>query len=153
MPGASTSLASTDQPTGPTRHCRGCDHTLPLELFRRDRSKPLGREYTCARCRSEAARKHIGRTWLRRFLVRRQKYGLASPCTYFTEAELVAHWGDRCYKCAGAGEILDHVVPVRAGGHHSLDNCRLICWKCSWAKGKADRAMIRRFDDERGSCP
>lgn len=41
-----------DFPDG-TRRCQACDKRLPLDLFHRDPSSPLGRKTSCRECRTE----------------------------------------------------------------------------------------------------
>lgn len=39
-----------------------------------------------------------------------------------------------CGSCGGAGEHMDHIVPVSRGGHHAIGNLQMLCRKCNLSK-------------------
>jgi hypothetical protein len=50
----------------------------------------------------------------------------------FTEADLVARYGDQCYHCgAGPFQCIDHLTCVRVGGTHTRDNVVPCCQACN----------------------
>ena len=90
----------------------------------------------------QSARKSL---YLRRAL----KFGFAPVVEEFTEAEVIARYGDACFYCRDAEfEELDHVVPVRHGGAHVLDNVRPSCAACNRRKGNQtyEKEMDARWD-------
>ena len=63
-----------------------------------------------------------------------------------TLADVIALWGDECYLCgvmtdpaapprARYRAELEHVVPLSAGGSHTLRNLRCACYPCNAVKG------------------
>ncbi|MDV7176013.1 HNH endonuclease [Gordonia amicalis] len=74
-------------------------------------------------------------------------YGLPAVVEPFTREQLVATYGDACYRCGGAFEEIDHVVCVRAGGPHTIENARPCCADCNHAKyWSIDRPTIIESD-------
>lgn len=142
-------VSGTDiQPTRDQR-CNRCGDTKTIEEFARDRWCRDGRRKICAACR--AAYDH--ERYLRRtpgiagYLHRCKRYGQNPVVTHFSREELVAHWGNWCTECGGSWSELDHIEPVRAGGAHSLTNCRPVCGPCNRRKyWKSDRECIAEFD-------
>ena len=63
----------------------------------------------------------------------------------FTTQQLIERHGDRCFHCgAGDFECIDHLVCVRVGGHHTLDNTVPCCQKCNQRKRwELDELYIR----------
>ena len=53
------------------------------------------------------------------------------PCT---RSQIEAVYGDRCYYCGAEWSELDHYVPIKDGGSHSIDNLRPACATCNNAK-------------------
>lgn len=41
-----------------------------------------------------------------------------------------------CAACGGAGEHVDHIVPVSRGGHHAIGNLQMLCKACNLSKHK-----------------
>lgn len=49
-----------------------------------------------------------------------------------TRARIVEVWGDRCHRCGGPFEELDHYpVTIINGGTHTIDNVRPVCRRCN----------------------
>ena len=61
-------------------------------------------------------------------------YGIAPVIHPFTKAELTTVWGNRCVECDAPDWQLDHIIPVAAGGEHSITNCRPLCGECNRTK-------------------
>lgn len=96
------------------------------------------REKSAAR---RAANPHI--VWVGDYRRRALAYGFTPVVEDFTRDDLIARYGDACAYCGGPFEQLDHSVPVRAGGPHTLDNVRPSCAPCNRAKyHETDRALI-----------
>ena len=66
--------------------------------------------------------------------------------------ELVERDGPGCAECGDedAPLQLDHVIPVREWGSHSLWNCRLICQPCHRVKTIEDNARRREYEASEG---
>ena len=63
------------------------------------------------------------------------KYGLKLTTDRMTHEDLVATWGNRCAHCGeGLFEVIDHVIPVAAGGPHTLRNVVPCCRACNGKK-------------------
>lgn len=66
--------------------------------------------------------------------------------TLFTQAQRREWLGSHCVWC-GATEnlVLDHVIPVCAGGHSVRENAQTLCGPCNnWKAMTMDRPMARR---------
>src|SRR5215469_5664939 len=49
---------------------------------------------------------------------------------------ILTKYGNKCLCCGGTERLLaDHVIPLKRGGKHSLDNIQPLCWSCNTAKG------------------
>lgn len=84
--------------------------------------------------------------WAARHRQRAKRYGLDLITRLVTPAQLIARWGDRCVYCNGDFEVIDHPVPVAAGGHHTVENVVPSCARCNRTKRwRADEHMIRTF--------
>lgn len=120
--------------------CISCGEVKPLAEFAVDRSRTSGHRSMCAFCRRSY-------DWARNYLRRSHLYGKDPVLQYFSRAQLVTRHGDCCYVCRGPWDQLDHVVPVRAGGRHDLENCRPICAECNRFKYRwVDWAVIAVLD-------
>ncbi|GAA2553793.1 HNH endonuclease [Mycolicibacterium diernhoferi] len=110
----------------------------------KDSRRPTGYRTQCGVCRQ-------GYDWSHSYKIRSRKYRLPAVVECFTPADLVDRHGDRCVYCPdGAFECIDHVVCVRAGGTHTLDNVVPCCVSCNTAKyWVVDQPLIRRFDELR----
>lgn len=118
-------MTTTEAPT--LKHCRKCSTDKPLEDFARDTGKPDGLFAHCRDCERarRAAAPHI--EWEHTYRRRARAYGNTPIVESFTREELVARYGDACWQCGGEWNQLDHVIPVAAGGPHTLGNCRPSC--------------------------
>jgi hypothetical protein len=114
--------------------------TKPLSDFAKDRSKRQGRRGECALCSAD-----YDREW--DYIRRCRTYGHCPVVEHFTAQQLIERHGDACYHCAvGAFVCLDHLVCVRVGGPHTLDNTVPCCHKCNRRKQWAiDEPLIRAF--------
>lgn len=60
--------------------------------------------------------------------------------------QVIAREGQRCAYCrnpmlVGVPMVVDHVIPLAAGGTSSLDNLCLACYRCNEFKGSRTEAM------------
>jgi hypothetical protein len=130
-----------------TRVCGKCGEAKPLSEFANDRWKPHRRRGVCAMCRTNYDRE-------RDYSRRARMYGHCPVVESFTTQQLIERHGDGCFHCGiGDFECIDHVVCVRVGGHHTLDNAVPSCQNCNQRKRWAvDEVLIRvyrlRFADE-----
>lgn len=72
--------------------------------------------------------------WERCYMERCASYGVTPVVQRFTKQELIDTYGDACVDCGNEWTDLDHVVPVRFGGPHILDNCQPVCHPCNMAR-------------------
>lgn len=80
---------------------------------------------------------HVG--WKASYLKRCRKFGIAGSTAPFTMPDVIARYGDSCFYCEdGAFDHLDHFIPVKAGGPHTLDNVRPACVACNLSKSDLD---------------
>lgn len=68
-------------------------------------------------------------------------YGLTPVVEHFTRADLIAQWGDECFDCGDEWAEIDHVLPVRFGGPHTLENCQPVCSSCNYARWEHQKAL------------
>lgn len=86
------------------------------------------------------------------YLERCEKYGIEPKVIKFSIQSLVERHGDACYYCGEDWEHVEHVIPVAAGGEHSLDNCVPSCADCNYKKlDYLDKLLIAEFR-ERGAA-
>lgn len=89
-----------------------------------------------------AARRHRENphlSWADNFRWRTRRYGLPPAIEDFTKDDVIAKYGDHCAYCeTGEFEELEHYIPVKAGGPHTLENVRPSCRSCNRAKSDAD---------------
>ena len=106
------------------------------EYMRRYREENADRIAETAR-RWRDANPHVW--WLSNYRRRADKYGVNPLVEDFTKADVIERHGDSCFYCeTGPFENLDHFVPVKAGGPHTLENVRPSCFSCNRAKADAD---------------
>lgn len=89
------------------------------------------------------ARRHKkGNPWPRRIGMSAERVREAgSLVQVFTCTDLMLHWASygiqshRCVYCGNRSQTLDHLVPVRRGGPHSMQNLVPACIRCNNSKG------------------
>lgn len=84
-------------------------------------------------------------TWASHYRQRCEKFGVTPAIEPFTRAELVDRYGDACIECGDPDWELDHQIPVAAGGSHSLENCRPLCFKHNRAKANDDKQLVAEY--------
>ena len=133
-------VCRTDTNPTSTRVCIKCSGEKPFTAFAVDRSKRDGRRNMCAECRADYDCERSYRS-------RCGEHGHVPVVEPFTRRQIVERYGDRCYYCQkGAFETVDHVLCVRVGGHHTLDNAVPCCFRCNRQKRwDIDELLIRRF--------
>ncbi len=88
--------------------------------------------------------------WAARHRQRANCYGLNLITHVVTREQIIDLWGDRCCYCGGDFEVIDHLVPVAAGGHHTVENVAPSCSPCNRVKQTiSDNALIRAFREAR----
>lgn len=117
-----------DKRDGLTSRCKACQRARDRAYYAANREAIAQR----GRVRRQA-NPHIG--WESIYRQRARQYGFTPVVVSFTRDDLITHYGDACWYChTGAFSELDHHVPVAAGGHHTLNNCRPSCTPCNRAK-------------------
>lgn len=134
---------------GLQKHCKACNRTYRAANRHRIREWSRGyksredvkakeKEYRVAHREHRRAydAEHVhARNYLRRAL----RLGIEPVVEKFTKSDVIARYGDHCVYCeTGAFEQLDHRVPIKVGGHHTLDNVRPTCAACNSSKSDAD---------------
>jgi 5-methylcytosine-specific restriction endonuclease McrA len=130
-----------------------------------DRSKKSGYRSQCRECRKTYDRRRYqlhselilaqqrcyrqerpGFAWAVSHRRRAQRYGLQLVTDLVTPEQLIGRWGDRCFYCGGEFEVVDHRIPVAAGGHHTVLNVVTCCRRCNQDKRwRSDERMIRDY--------
>jgi HNH endonuclease len=148
-----------------TASCSTRRETRPLPWMAPDRSKKSGYRSQCRECRRTYDRRRYEKQWRsildqqRSYRMdhrefgwaadhrrRAQRYGLDLITELVTADQLIARWGDKCFYCHGGFEVIDHRVPVAAGGHHTVENVVPCCRGCNQTKRWSfDERMIRAY--------
>ena len=120
--------------------CIQCGVTKPVEDFAMNSWTQSGRRHVCEECRRTYDRKQD-------YLRRAGKYGHTPVADDFTQTNLVERHGDKCYHCEdGPFECIDHLICVRVGGTHTLDNVVPCCFRCNVRKRwNVDEQRIRAY--------
>lgn len=106
------------------------------DWYVRNRAYALDKARKWAEANPEAVR---AIKWRSSYLSRMDQLGLEPVTEDFTVRDVIARYGDRCAYCeTGEFEELDHYIPVKAGGPHTLENARPACSACNRAKWDAD---------------
>jgi hypothetical protein len=168
-------VCRTDHQPTATPICSTCSAKKPLTEMARDRSTKTGYRSRCRECRKDydrrryqlqrgsilaqqhrykRARPEIG--WASDHRRRAQRYGRDLVTELVTVDQLITRWGDRGFYCPGGFEVIDHRVPVAAGGHHTVENVVPCCRGCNQIKRWSfDERMIRACREawSRKPCP
>lgn len=84
--------------------------------------------------------------WAADYRRRARSYGLQLVSDTVSPGQVISIWGDHCFYCPGAFEVVDHRIPVAAGGHHTVLNVVPCCNICNHKKRwQSDERMIRYF--------
>jgi HNH endonuclease len=108
-------------------HCRECRAAY-------DRRRYLAKRESILAQQREYRQTHPEIGWAASHRRRAQRYGLRLITDVVTTAQLIAQWGDRCLDCTGEFEVIDHRLPVAAGGHHTVLNVVPCCRNCNARK-------------------
>lgn len=140
--GTDTTTTTTPTASEPSRVCSQCGQLTAIADMSPKRT-------ICKDCRAEYERRwraaNPGRGWMKDHRRRKRAYGLHHIVTeYLTPEDIVAHWGDACfYNANHPFEVIDHVIPVRAGGPHQIWNVVASCHSCNAKKRwTTDQAWI-----------
>lgn len=112
------------RPSG-SKPCRTCKNTLPLEEFRRDRSRNDGLNVMCRKCHVES--------------VSMKEYGDFK--TYWAENNIPLE----CYACLGPYEEVEHIIPLTLEGSNELDNMLPTCRECNRGVGGKHRVCLTQW--------
>jgi hypothetical protein len=134
--------------------CRTCGKGKPLSEMAPDRYAKSGYRSQCRECRkiydhrrgSDYRLEHREIGWAKSHRSRSRRYGLPLVTELVTSDQVIAQWGNWCYYCEGQFEVVDHRIPVAAGGHHTVQNVVPCCSLCNQKKRwQSDERMIRAF--------
>ena len=109
-------------------HCRECRAAYDRRRYLAKRESILAqqRKYQLA---------EPGIVWAAGHSTRARKYGLQLTNQRVSYEDVIAQWGGSCWYCRiGAFEEIDHVIPVAAGGSHTLMNIVPSCRACNLQK-------------------
>lgn len=124
--------------------CKVCQAQYKHQWYEKNRDRILAhqRQYRAA---------NLGIVWANHHRERARRYGYTLITDLITPEDVTRRWGDRCFHCkTGAFEEIDHLIPVRAGGHHQLGNVVPCCRACNIKKRwGTDVLWIRRFHEGR----
>jgi 5-methylcytosine-specific restriction endonuclease McrA len=124
--------------SGHRTQCRECRKLYDHRRYWTDSRQGLARQ----RCRR---RQNPEYQWAAEHRRRAQRYGLDLVTDLVTLAQLRDRWGDRCVYCDGPFEVIDHRIPIAAGGHHTVDNVVPACGDCNQKKLVSDWRLILAF--------
>lgn len=125
-------------------YCKACQRRRHDDYKRRNREKlresrmayvaAHREELLAADARRHASRPHIA--WAKGYKKRAIGAGVPVVSGPFTKSDVIERYGDACAYCeTGEFEHLDHYVPIKHGGPHTLENVRPSCAACNRAKG------------------
>lgn len=77
--------------------------------------------------------------WEAGYRFRAKQFGVVPVIKRFTLDDFLGRYGDQCVDCGAKWEQVDHVVPIRFGGEHSIDNCEPVCQSCNIKRWQAIR--------------
>lgn len=136
------------------KFCCRCERFLPEDSFYPCKRVKSGLTAYCRECERERKYGYVPKpetAWRRDYRARCRKYGTVPVVEEFTREDLIARDGERCAECgdASAALELDHVIPVAAGGAHTLSNTRLVDAACNRRKARTeDPALIAAYREE-----
>ena len=108
--------------------CRKCRASYDRRRYQVKRASILAQQGDYRRTRPEIA-------WAASYRARARKYGLEPTVERFTYEDVIAQWGGSCVHCGtGPFEEIDHLIPVAAGGPHTLMNTAPCCRACNQRK-------------------
>lgn len=135
--------------------CSHCRQSKERAAMAPDRHAKFGLRSVCRICRAkyeqrryrENPPREAGRAWLADYRRRANHYGLPVRAEMFTSEELLAKWGNKCLRCNKSNfEVIDHIIPIAAGGPHTLQNVVPCCKTCNTKKYVLfDRWIIREY--------
>lgn len=144
------------------KNCPVCNVTKPLEAFHVDNFRRLGRLSRCSECeRARQIEYNRKRGMAPRISRSTEMAKLQAKLTdtakcyrirsgreaeeKITAEKFFARFGHRCATlgCGGNFEHLDHVIPIAAGGRHTMFNVQPLCELCHVIKTTDDIACIR----------
>lgn len=142
-----------------SKSCNACGIEKPLEEFNKNpRNRTTGRQAKCKPCEREYSRQwhasnrdHAAKRWAEsssrnphwgwesRYRRRMLAAGHAPVVVSFNLGDLVSRHGSNCFYCGGPFEEIDHVVPIKSAGDHTIENVRPSCMPCN--RSKCDKSL------------
>ncbi|MGZ4524854.1 MAG: HNH endonuclease [Mycobacterium sp.] len=153
-----------------TKQCTCCREHKAMADMAADRYTRDGYRTVCRQCRADYDRRRYsanrqsilarqreyhhanrGVAWAAGHRARARRYGLCLVTEYLTPDDVIAQWGNKCLYCRVAPfEVIDHLIPVAAGGSHTLMNVLPCCKECNRLKRwSIDERFIRAFRQSR----
>lgn len=143
------------------KYCERCKSFALSDDFVPDRRTSHGLGAWCRACDNARNRGKVAKpetSWRRSYRQRCRQYRIAYSEEPFTREQIVERDGNGCAECgvlasADSKMVLDHIVPVAAGGPHTLANVQILCGGpsgrgggCNGRKGRtSDRALIAGY--------
>lgn len=116
--------------------CSSCGERKPFKLFSPNSRSQDGRQTTCKKCR----RAKVGSgEWAGGRIGRREVIAARSDGSLTTQvvAEMFAK-AKTCSCCTGTmsrnDKVMDHIIPLKLGGEHSVQNTMVLCRWCNSTK-------------------
>lgn len=116
--------------------CTSCEERKPFEQFSPNKQAQDGRQTTCKKCRRAkigSGQWRGGRTGRQKIIEARSDGSLTTKVVgaMFAEAKV-------CPCCTGEmdrdDKTMDHIVPLKLGGEHSVQNTMILCRSCNITK-------------------
>lgn len=134
--------------------CRMCGEEKSLSEFTKNKASKDGYDRYCSLCSIEKCRayyyghreKRLARIkqWRQENRLTRKvykwnqkakRYNAPGVLTVADYRAVIDLYGDRCLSCGAELAVLDHVVPLSAGGANDRSNLQPLCVKCNRDKG------------------
>lgn len=76
----------------------------------------------------------------------RRRANLASNGVYeITDKDMRHLLAQPCAHCGAEGQHIDHIIPIKRGGRHSIGNLQMLCQRCNSSKHKKTMTEWRAF--------
>ena len=126
-----------------TKTCGACREEKNLDEFHRNYYAADKRQWRCKECVAAHYRETSDSWWSSNYRRRALRLGVPVKDFGVSRQELIGRDGPGCARCGTEGVPLqlDHKIPLRAHGSHSVWNCWLLCEDCHRVKTREDRAV------------
>lgn len=120
------------------RSCHKCKESKPDDMFRYQRRGGSALANYCSDCRSECSGDERLKRQVKGQTTRARSLGALATLTVEQWRSVLEASQGKCYRChtdVGIDNLtLDHMVSLRAGGAHSLENVAAACLRCNQSK-------------------